>query len=176
MIIFLIYKTVFNAFWPVLMTKGLGFTSHELGWFPAVRSAIILAAYFLLLPRLQGKGYKTPLLIAFSCLSVSVIGLIVSPERSFLVIIGVMMIEGVGLAVANPYLQALMAASVPPEERARILAWVNVFIIVITSPFGWISGSLSEINKTYPFILLAFFLIAAVVIMALKKPLHSQKS
>jgi uncharacterized membrane protein YeaQ/YmgE (transglycosylase-associated protein family) len=37
-------------------------------------------------------------------------------------------------------------------------------IILLTSPFGWIAGNLSEINKDFPFLLnIGLFAIGAVL-------------
>ena len=43
---------------------------------------------------------------------------------------------------------------VDPEERARIMAILWVMVLVFTSPFGWITGQLSEIDRRLPFVLI----------------------
>jgi len=59
------------------------------------------------------------------------------------------------------------------RERARIQSILSVGIILLTSPFGWIAGTLSEINKDLPFVLnmILFAVGAALAYMA-----GSQKS
>ena len=38
-------------------------------------------------------------------------------------------------------------------------------VIIALTPFGWIGGSLSELNRTYPFMLnIALFAIGAVLV------------
>ena len=47
----------------------------------------------------------------------------------------------------------MTVVTVNPEERARILSIVYVTVIVLTSPFGWIAGTLSSIDRVLPFYL-----------------------
>ena len=54
--------------------------------------------------------------------------------------------------------------NVDARERARIQSILAVGIILITSPFGWIAGTLSESNKIYPFLLnIALYAIGATL-------------
>jgi len=53
-------------------------------------------------------------------------------------------------------LDKLVIVTVDPKERARIMAILAVIVIVFTSPFGWIAGQLSEIDRNLPFILNIF--------------------
>ena len=51
-----------------------------------------------------------------------------------------------------------------PQERARIQSILYVGIILLTSPFGWIAGTLSARNKALPFMLnMALFTAGAVL-------------
>ena len=43
--------------------------------------------------------------------------------------------------------------NVDAKERARIMAVLHGFVLILTSPFGWFSGQLSEVNRRYPFYL-----------------------
>jgi uncharacterized membrane protein YeaQ/YmgE (transglycosylase-associated protein family) len=52
----------------------------------------------------------------------------------------------------------------PRRPDARIQSLIYVGTILITSPFGWIAGTLSEIDKNLPFILnIALFALGAVL-------------
>ena len=64
-----------------------------------------------------------------------------------------MLIEAVSLTVYSPLMDSLTIISIAPEERARINAILAVVVIALISPFGWIAGQLSEINRSLPFIL-----------------------
>jgi uncharacterized membrane protein YeaQ/YmgE (transglycosylase-associated protein family) len=64
--------------------------------------------------------------------------------------------------------------TIDPRERARIQSIMYVAIILLTSPFGWIAGSLSELNKGLPFIL-NIALFAAGAALAYLAGQNSQK-
>jgi hypothetical protein len=48
-----------------------------------------------------------------------------------------------------------VVTTVDAEERARIMAILYTVVLMITSPFGWIAGRISEIDRRLPFVLLA---------------------
>ena len=55
--------------------------------------------------------------------------------------------------------------TVDAKERARIMAMMYVAVIVITSPFGWIAGLLSQANRSLPFILnIILFTVSAILV------------
>jgi hypothetical protein len=44
------------------------------------------------------------------------------------------------------------------------MAMLNMGVIVFTSPFGWIAGRISEVNRSLPFVLsIALFGLGAVL-------------
>lgn len=48
---------------------------------------------------------------------------------------------------------SLLAVSMDLHERARVTAMVYVALILVISPFGWIAGQLSAIDRSLPFAL-----------------------
>ena len=50
-------------------------------------------------------------------------------------------------------MSAMIVITVDARERARIMAIVYTVVITFTSPFGWIAGRLSEVNRSLPFVL-----------------------
>jgi hypothetical protein len=58
--------------------------------------------------------------------------------------------------------ESLLALSMESDERARVSAMVYVALIVLISPFGWIAGQLSAIDRALPFALnMVLFVIGA---------------
>jgi hypothetical protein len=47
----------------------------------------------------------------------------------------------------------LLVLNVDPHERARIFGLIYALMIAAASPFGWIAGWLSELNRALPFVL-----------------------
>ena len=158
----MIYNTVRNAFWAVLLTEGLLFPAEALSWFHALRSAILLALYLLVVPRLDHSRVTRPLLVGFSLTALGLVCLIAAPARSVLFVVTATILEASGYAISGPFMETLLVRAVDPAERARILALANVTVIAITSPFGWVAGVLSERAKAMPFVLLLGIMILAV--------------
>jgi uncharacterized membrane protein YeaQ/YmgE (transglycosylase-associated protein family) len=63
--------------------------------------------------------------------------------------------------------------TISAQERARVQSLLYVGIILLTSPFGWVAGTLSEINKDLPFVLNIVLFVAGA---ALAYVAGSQKS
>ena len=83
-------------------------------------------------------------------------------------------LEACSFAVVNPLVDRMTVVTIEPKERARILSLIFVGVILFSSPFGWIAGTLSGINKDLPFILnIALFVIGAI--LAYMAGLISQK-
>jgi hypothetical protein len=67
-------------------------------------------------------------------------------------------------------MDSLIVMAVEPNERARTFSILFVIVIAFTSPFGWIAGQLSEINRTLPFVVNAgFYLLAFYLVWQLSR-------
>jgi hypothetical protein len=72
------------------------------------------------------------------------------------------LIEAASLAMFGPLMDALTIISIDDAERARINSILFAVVILLTSPFGWIAGQLSEINRVLPFVLnICLFIIGS---------------
>ena len=60
--------------------------------------------------------------------------------------------------------ESLVALHVDPAERSRVMALQRTFVMLAAAPFGWISGWLSGIDRTYPFLLTAALLVVGLVL------------
>ena len=57
------------------------------------------------------------------------------------------------------------------DERARISAMVYVALIVLISPFGWIAGQLSALDRSLPFALnMTLFAIGLILVWFIGRP------
>lgn len=151
-------------FWAIIVTEKLHIPAQDLGIFPFVKSAIMLGFFFLVMPRIARLHYKLPLTLGFVGLALSQVLLITAPERGFLVLLASAFVEASSLAVVSPLVNEMTAITIDPQERARIQSILFVFVILLTSPFGWIAGQLSSVNKDAPFILnIALAIVGAVL-------------
>jgi uncharacterized membrane protein (DUF485 family) len=74
--------------------------------------------------------------------------------------------------------ESMLALSLESDERARVSAIVYVSLIVLISPFGWVAGQLSALNRSLPFALnTALFAIGLIVVWIIGRPgfLHLTK-
>jgi len=160
-----IAMTITNTFWAILVTGKLHFPETNIAYFSFFRSVAMLAFFFLIMPRISSMRFKRPLLTGFLGLIASQVLLISMPEESYLLLLLTILIDAWSIAMINPFLGSMMAVNVDPQERARILAIISVVVISLTSPFGWIAGRLSEINRVLPFVLnIGIFAIGLILV------------
>ncbi len=158
-----IFSTVHNSFWGVLFTTKLGFAESQLSLYVMLRSIIIALCFFLIGPRLTNmRNFRLPLWIGCAGYFISQALLVVMPPQTVVLLVISVALEGIGAALINPMLESLLAMALESHERARLSAMVYVVLIVVTSPFGWIAGQLSAIDRSLPFALnMGLFVIGA---------------
>jgi MFS family permease len=163
MIIMNIYTTINNNFWGVLFTTKLGFAESQISVYVALRSIVMAAGFFLLGPSLTNiRHYRLPLWVGFGTFVISQAMLVYMPPQSILWLSLSVILEGIAAAFVNPMTESLLAVSMESHERARVTAMVYVALILVISPFGWIAGQLSAIDRALPFALnMVLFAIGA---------------
>jgi MFS family permease len=144
---------IINSFWPILLTEKLMVPAAYLSIFPFIKSAVILFFLFTVLPIIKRMHYKIPLVVGFLTYVISQSLLIFSPPQNYYFIVLSVVLEACSFATVVPLLDQMMVLTINVQERARIQSIMYVGIILLTAPFGWIAGSLSQVNKTWPFIL-----------------------
>jgi MFS family permease len=164
MVLMSIFLTINGTFWAILVTQKLHIPAQNLAIFPFIRSVTMLVFFFAVVPRLRGHHFQLPLVLGFIGTVLSQLLLVSMPEKSYVLLLVSVILDACCSAMADPLLDRLMVVSVDPKERARIQSILYVGIILITSPFGWIAGTLSQINRTFPFLLNILFLTAGAVL------------
>ncbi|MCG2785439.1 MAG: MFS transporter [Anaerolineae bacterium] len=163
MVITNIYATVSGSFWGVLFTTKLGFSNSEISIYVALRSIIMTICFFLLGPRLTNpRRFRLPLWAGFGAFFVSQALLVVMAPRAIPLLVASVVLEGVAAALVSPMTESMLALSLESAERARVSAMVYVALIILISPFGWIAGQLSAIDRSLPFALnMGLFVVGA---------------
>ena len=142
-----------GTFWSIYVTQKLLIPPQHLALYPFARSITMLFFFFLVMPRMRNLNFRNPILIGLTGYIISQLILITSPEKGYLTLLVSTLIEAVSYATVSTLLDKMVVVTVDAQERARILAIIYVIVILFTSPFGWIAGELSEINRVLPFIL-----------------------
>lgn len=153
MLILSISLMINNTFWSILATQKIRIPEQHLALYTFARSLIMLFFFFFAIPRIKQFHFKIPMLLGFAGFIISQLVLISVPEKNYLLLLASIFIEACSYATINPLTDRMVALTVDPQERARILSIIYVAIIVFTSPFGWIAGTLSGINRLFPFML-----------------------
>jgi len=166
MVITNIYTTISNSFWGVLFTSKLGFTDSEISTYVAIRSIVMTLCFFLIGPRLTNlRHFRLPLWIGFLAFFISQLLLVLMPPRAIPLLVASVMLEGLAASLVSPMTESLLALSMESDERARVSAMVYVALIILISPFGWIAGQLSALDRSLPFALnTALFAIGIVLV------------
>ena len=167
-----IYTTVSNNFWGVLFTEKLGFSSAQISAYVAVRSIVMTVCFFLIGPRLTDmRRFRLPLWAGFAAFLISQLLLVVMPPQAVTLLVVSVVLEGVASALVSPMTESLLALSMESNERARVSAMVYVALIVLISPFGWIAGQLSALDRSLPFALnMGLFALGIVVVWVIGRP------
>jgi MFS family permease len=149
-----IYRMVQGTFWSILATKELLVPDQYLSLYPFARAIIQLLFLFLVMPRLSKWDARKPMFVGLLGFVVSQMLLIVAPAQSYVLILLSAILDGCSLPLVSTLLNKWVVTTVDAQERARIMAVLYTVVLMITSPFGWIAGQISELNRRLPFVLL----------------------
>jgi Na+/melibiose symporter-like transporter len=164
MLIMSICMMINGTFWAIIVTEKLHIPTQNLAIFPFVKSVIMLVFFFVFIPRMRAMHFKIPMVVGFAGFVLSQLLLITIPEKNYGLLLVSILLEACSVATVSPLVDQMTVRTVDPKERARIQSILYVGIILLTSPFGWIAGMLSEINKNLPFILnITLFAVGGVL-------------
>jgi MFS family permease len=148
-----ISSMISGTFWAILLTEKIHIPSENLAIFPFLKSVIMLVFFFVIIPRMRALHFKVPMMVGFTGFVLSQLLLILAPEKGYGLLLVSILLEACSLATVSPLVDQMTVRTVDPQERARIQSILYVGIILFTSPFGWIAGNLSALNKNLPFVL-----------------------
>jgi DHA1 family tetracycline resistance protein-like MFS transporter len=157
MVILAVTRMITNTFWGIMVTERLGVPAEYLAFYQFARSMVMLLVYFLVMPRLRNAEVRRPMAIGFLGVLASQFLLVATPPGGYAILLTATVLEAASLPVASALLDKLIALVVDPRERARVMAVLYVLVILLTSPFGWIGGELSQVNRVLPFVLSIVF-------------------
>jgi MFS family permease len=171
-----IYRMVHGTFWSILVTEKLQIPPQHLALYHIARSITMLLFFFLVMPRLRNMDVRKPMILGFLGLILSQVILISVPVKNYALLVVATVLEACSVPTATTLLEKLIVVTVNAQERARIMAILYVMVIVFTSPFGWIAGQISEVNRRLPFVLNIVLLGIGVLLTYLAIRLAEGKS
>lgn len=161
-----------GTFWQVVISQRLLVPDPLLPFFPMVRSLLSVLFFFTLIPLLtHTRHLRLPTLWGFLVYLAGQVLLVLIPapqvaaDATTYALLGVcLVLDAFGAGILFMLAESLVALHVDQHERSRVMAIQRTCVMLVTAPFGWISGWLSGMDRTWPFILTSALLAIGIVV------------
>jgi MFS family permease len=162
----LLYITgmISGNFFSLYVNSNLRIAERWLAVFPILRAVVMLVFMFGIQHRLERVRLKIPLWTGLIIYAGCQILLIVSPAGQIIPLLLFILLEAVAYALVIPRKDALLAVNIDKQERARIMALMVSFMIAFSSPFGYLTGLLSSVDRRLPFVFIFVLYLLALLI------------
>ncbi|ACL75249.1 MFS transporter [Ruminiclostridium cellulolyticum] len=166
-----ITNLISTNFFSLYVTQRLGIADSYLAFFPILNAAVMLIFMIGIQHRLESVKFRIPMWIGLVLYAACSILLILTPIGSIPFVIIYVFVGAVASALVMPRKDALLQLNINPKERARINALIMSFTIAFASPFGYLAGWLSSIDRRLPFIFtFSIFIIAIIIVGRIRDP------
>jgi MFS family permease len=158
------------TFWQIIASRRIGIPDALLPIFPMARSMLAIVLFFTVISHIKQTKLKWPLYGGFFSSIVGCILLISIKDNGMwtYVILAVSLIfEALGVAVLNTLRESLVAIHADPTERSGILALLQTTVMLVSVPFGYIGGLLSDISRILPFVMSITLLLLGILATSL---------
>lgn len=170
-VILYITNLVSTNFFSLYVTQRLGIPSRYLAFFPILNAAVMLIFMIGIQHRLEFVKFRIPMWSGLVLYAVGAVLLIMAPIGNLAFIIIYVFVVAVAGSLVIPRKDALLQLSINPEERARINALIMSFTIAFSSPFGYLAGWLSSVDRRLPFVFtFTIFMIAIIIVGRIRDP------
>lgn len=157
--------TINNTFWSIIVTQKIQVSDSLMAIYPFARSIIMMFFFFLVMPAIKEMRFRNPMMVGFTALALSQIILISIPEKSYALLLVSTFLEACAYATVSTQIDRMIVVTINAQERARIMALLFLVVLIVASPFGWIAGRLSEINRILPFVMnIGLYITGAVLV------------
>lgn len=158
-------------FFGLYVTQRLGIADSFLALFPILNAAVMLFFMVVIQHRLDAVKFRIPLWAGLVLHTGATALLILAPAGNLLFMILYCFLGAVAGALIGPRKDALLQLNIDPQERARINALIIAFTIAFSSPFGYLAGWLSSLDRRLPFaFMIVLFLAAMVMVGRIRDP------
>jgi Major Facilitator Superfamily. len=157
------------TFWQIIASRRIGIPDTLLPIFPMARSILSIILFFTIIAHINQSKLKWPLYAGFISSIVSCI-LLISITKigalGYIVLSVSLVFEALGVAILSTLRESLVAIHVDPSERSGIMALLQTTVMLVSVPFGYIGGLLSDISRILPFVLSIGLLILGMLATA----------
>ena len=170
-VILYITNIVSTNFFSLYVTQRLGLSENYLALFPILNAAVMLIFMVGIQHRMSAAKFRVPLWVGLGLYCVAALALIFSPADNLGFVLVYVFAAAVAAALVNPRKDALLQLNINPQERARLNALIMASTIALSSPFGYLAGWLSSLDRRLPFTFtFLLFITAMVVIGRIQEP------
>ncbi|MDR1000082.1 MAG: MFS transporter [Clostridiales bacterium] len=151
-----------STFWQIIASRRIGVSDTMLPLFPMVRSIISIVLFFTVITRVSQLRLRNPLILGFASYIVSIVILVLLPTGAlgYTGLLVSILFDSFGSAILSTLRESIVAINADVKERSRTLAMLQMIVMLISVPFGYIGGFLSSISRVLPFVLIiALFVI-----------------
>jgi MFS family permease len=167
---FSVIKGLNENFWPLLVKARLNMADENLSLFATIRSLAMLLFYFTLVPRIDMKRYRKPMLAGIMLMACVQAAMVTLQAGAYAIVAAGVLLEALSLSMLIPLMTTLQMISMDVEERSRMLGFFNAMLLLVTLPFGALGGFLSGINRSFPAALnLLLLALGAALILLLRR-------
>lgn len=165
-VILYITNMVSTNFFGLYVTQRLGLSENFLALFPILNAAVMLVFMVGFQHRMNTEKFRLPLWIGLGLYALAALVLIFSPADSLGFVLLYVLVAAVAAALVNPRKDALVQLNISVEERARLNALIMASTIALSSPFGYLAGWLSSLDRRLPFVFTFLLFVTAMIIIS----------
>lgn len=158
-----------STFWQIIVSRRIGIPDSMLPIFPMIKSLLSIVLFFTVINRIHQSKLEKPLYGGFISYIVANLLLITITDTGYLGYILLFIsicFEALGASVLATLRESLVALHADPEERSGIMALLQMTVMLVSVPFGYIGGVLSDISKVLPFVLGIALLLTGIAATA----------
>jgi Na+/melibiose symporter-like transporter len=169
--------TIRSTFLAVLVTQRLGFPAEAMALFHTFTAVVMLITLIFISPVLSRYTRQWPISLGIMLHMAATATLILSPPTaSYPLLILCAVLIALGTSVATPRIDTLVANTIINEDRSIVNAIMSVILLLLSTPFGYIGGLLSEIDPRFPFLLTGATFFACLLLMSLVSRIEKQRA
>ena len=154
------------TFWQIIASRRIGIPDTLLPIFPMTRSILSIILFFTVISHINQRKLKWPLYGGFISSIVSctlLISITNTGVWGYIILAISLIFEALGVAVLNMIRESLVAIYVDPVERSGIMALLQTTVMLVSVPFGYIGGLLSDISRILPFVMSITLLLSGIL-------------
>ncbi len=158
------------TFWQIIASRRIGILDTLLPIFPMIRSVFSIVIFFVIVSKINQTKLKWPLYGGFLSSIVSCILLISISDIGILgygILFISLIFDALGMSVLSTLRESLVAIHADPSDRSTIMALLQTTVMLVSVPFGYIGGVLSDISRVLPFVMCIVLLLLGILATAL---------